>query len=339
MELIDTRRNDLATWLRGPLQSLPDIILPMPGDASFRRYFRILQGGTSYVVMDAAPEQGNDVRPFMAIADALRALGLCTPEVVAADVERGFLLLTDFGNSTYLHALNHESADRLYSQALDALSVLQGCRHVPDWVVPPFTRQFMWQEWQWFQEWFLDRYLQLSLMSTKTAALQSCMQLIIESAANQPQVFMHRDFHSANLMVLKQSAGILDFQDAFIGPVTYDLVSLLRDCYIAWPHEKVQAWALSYRDRLIASQVLEVSEEVFLRWFDWMGVERHLKALFTFSRKHLRDNTPHYLQHIPRTLEYLTATTGRYAELAPLHDFLQMDLLPGYQKVAEQCAV
>ncbi|OGT46650.1 MAG: hypothetical protein A3E83_06125 [Gammaproteobacteria bacterium RIFCSPHIGHO2_12_FULL_41_20] len=336
MEPIDVRKNDLAVWLQGPLQSWPMGILPMPGDASSRRYFRILHDKVSYVVMDAAPELGHDVRPFIAIANALRAMGLLTPEIIAVDVARGFLLLSDFGASTYLHVLNDSNADFLYNQALDALAVLQRCCNVPEWVVPFFTRELMWQEWSWFQDWFVGRYLQLA-PSSITKELHDCMQLVIECALSQPQVFMHRDYHSANLMLVKQSVGILDFQDAFIGPVTYDLVSLLRDCYISWSTEQVHAWVLSYHDRLQDTGIASVSAEVFLRWFDWMGVQRHLKALFTFSRKHIRDHMSQYLQHVPRTLQYLTQVSNAYPELTALSDFLQTQVVPAYQKVTAQC--
>lgn len=301
---------------------------PMQGDASFRRYFRIHTPSTSYVAMDAPPPQEN-CRPYVAIAKSLRSMGLHAPEIIAADVENGFLLMTDFGDWTYLKSLNMQNADSLYDSALTALASMQAIREVPGRPLPHFTQDFMRQEWAWHKEWFLGKLLHLDV-SQQEAALDQCFEHVVESAANQPQVFMHRDYHSANLMVLPASqVGILDFQDAFIGPVTYDLVSLLRDCYIDWPAALVTKWALSYHAKL----QLDVTQEEFLRWFDLMGVERHLKALFTFARKHVRDQQSNYLKHVPRTLKYLLNVTQRYPELLALHDYLQMHVQTEFEKV------
>lgn len=317
------REQALIHWLQTDC-AMPSVTLkPLPGDASFRRYFRLESPAASFIVMDAPPAQEN-CQPFVAIAKALRGLGLNTPDIIKANLQQGFLLLTDFGDVTYLKALTHDNADQLYQRALLALAELQRCRTVSDWTVPLFTRDFMWQEWAWHKEWFKDKLLGLTT-TTIEQDLDACMALIIESAVSQPQVFMHRDYHSANLMVLPEGdVGILDFQDAFIGPVTYDVVSLLRDCYIDWPEQRVNVWALSYRDMLQAQGLLlDVSEETFLRWFDWMGLQRHLKALLTFARKQVRDQQSHYLKHIPRTLNYLSQTSQRYPELVALHAYLQ----------------
>jgi aminoglycoside/choline kinase family phosphotransferase len=296
----------------------------MAGDASFRRYFRITTPKGSYVAMDAPPPREN-CRPFVAIANALRSMKLQTPDIIAADLDKGFLLLTDFGDDTYLKTSREDNANQLYHAALDALFVLQTCRQVEGVTIPPFTAEFMHQEWAWHKEWFLDKLLGQSLSLHQEQLLDQCMDAVIESAASQPQVFMHRDYHSANLMVLPNNqVGILDFQDAFIGPLTYDLVSLLRDCYIDWPDATVNAWALRYwKNWQQANALHDISDQTFLRWFDWMGVQRHLKALFTFARKRVRDHQPSYLQHVPRTLNYIINVSRRYPELTLLADYYE----------------
>lgn len=308
-------------------------IQPMPGDASFRRYFRIHTPSASYVAMDAPPPQEN-CRPFVAIAKSLRSVGLCSPEIIAADVDQGFLLLTDFGDWTYLKSLTKQNADQLYDVALTSLAHMQAIRDVPGRTLPLFSPDFMRQEWAWHKEWFTGQLLDVSLGELE-AELDECFDLVVDAAANQPQVFMHRDFHSANLMVLPgNKVGILDFQDAFLGPVTYDLVSLLRDCYIDWPQADVTQWVIQYHQKLQAVGMLhDVSQPEFLRWFDFMGVERHTKALFTFARKHVRDQQPQYLKHIPRTVKYLLNVTERYPELSPLHYYFYHMVQPELERV------
>ena len=283
------RQKALLNWLRNDCGFTTVSLQPMQGAASFRRYFRIVDSRhASWVVMDAPPAYEN-CRPYVAIANALRRMKLHIPEIVAANIDQGFLLLTDFGDTTYLEGLNAENADGLYGHAFSSLAILQGCQTVPGHSLPLFTNDLMWQEWRWCKEWFLNKLLQLTLHHEKD--LDACYEKIVTSAIQQPQVFMHRDFHSGNLMVLPNKAvGILDFQDAFIGPITYDLVSLLRDCYIDWPKEQVRGWVNRYKAQLSEVGMLqEVSQDTFLLWFDWMGMQRHFKALFTFARKRIRD--------------------------------------------------
>jgi len=338
MEPMDYQTGHLTEWINKQTGLQHFQLQAMTGDASFRRYYRLHYPGGTWVVADASVEKER-CQPFVAIAKALRNLGLQAPEIIAADLQQGFMLLTDFGEATYLKSLTHENADLLYTLALGALSKLQTCRDVS---VPPFTRELMWQEITWYQEWFLQRYLQLSVDPWQ-ASLHDCYQRIIDCAALQPQVFMHRDYHSANLMLIPAitapAVGILDFQDAFIGPVTYDVVSLLRDCYVDWPEAQVQTWAINYWYQLRAMKVLTIDQAEFLRWFDWMGVERHLKALFTFSRKHVRDNTSHYLQYVPRTLNYLLDVSSRYSELTTLRQFIAEIVVPRFLEVKQPCVV
>lgn len=326
----------LRQWLEMVVGEPIQHLQPMVGDASTRRYFRVQTASGTFVAMDAS-ELVDSCAPYVAIANALRLLGLQAPAIIAADMQQGWLLVTDFGDQTYLRALTAANADTLYQRALAALSILQNCRDVPDRTIPPFTKEFMHQEWAWHQEWFLGILLGLDL-GKQADAINHCYELIVESAVSQPQVFMHRDYHAGNLMLLSDDIGILDFQDAFIGPVTYDLASLLRDCYIDWPPEKVATWATDYLQLLQAQQLLlEVTPQQFLRWFDLMSMQRHLKALFTFARKHLRDKNSSYLKHIPRTLNYLIQTSRQYPEFAPLHTFLTTSVQPAFNRVMATC--
>ena len=326
------RKNALEQWLRMNCGQEFVTLQPMPGDASFRRYFRIHTKKGSFVVMDAEPPR-EDCRSYIAIANSLRHIGLHVPDIFHAEEEQGFLLLTDFGDMTYLKALNNQNADQLYTIALHALVTLQTCQGVAEKPIPFFTSHFMWQEWQWCKEWFLGKWLDLSL-GKEEKHLDDCYALIVESAVSQPQVFMHRDFHSANLMVLPNTqVGILDFQDALIGPVTYDVVSLLRDCYIEWPDDLVREWVLEYWNQSCKAGIVQnVNQAVFLKWFDWMGIERHLKVLFTFARKHVRDGQSSYLKHIPQALNYLLHVSACYAELAPLHRYFAHVVQPALQE-------
>lgn len=327
MIIKDKRKKALEHWLNTECRIPSFVLQPMMGDASMRRYFRLTVQDQSYVVMDAPPPQEN-VRPFIAVAAALRQLAVQTPEIMHADKEQGFLLLTDFGDATYLKTLVPDNADELYARALKTLAIIQSCKAE----VPPFTADFMHKEWTWHKEWVLEKWLGLSMPS---AEVDACYECIVESAINQPQVFMHRDYHSANLMVLTNgNVGVLDFQDAFIGPITYDVVSLLRDCYIDWPQERVQHWALTYLRLLNEHNVLtQIDDETFLRWFDLMGMQRQLKALLTFARKHVRDQQSHYLNYVPRTLSYLLTVMPKYPELNALYIYLNEIVQPAIHRV------
>jgi aminoglycoside/choline kinase family phosphotransferase len=333
---MDPRQQALDQWLKTHCQLPAFKLTAMAGDASFRRYFRVTAGQGQYVAMDAPPERENNCRPFIAIAESLRRQGLLTPEVIACDVTAGFLLLTDLGDRLYLNELTTANVELLYTTALDALAILQNCS-VQNWTIPPFTVEFMYQELQLSKEWFLVKHLGLALNTQTEKMLADFFQFLAESAGKQPQVLMHRDYHSANLMVLPDNqVGILDFQDAFMGPVTYDLASLLRDCYIAWPDRLVKKWVLQYKEKIPA--LAKVSDVEFIRWFDLMSMQRHLKALLTYARKMHRDHNPNYLQHIPRTLHYLATVAPEYAECQAFNVFLQDIVLPASEKVLSACA-
>jgi N-acetylmuramate 1-kinase len=307
---MNERQIVLQKWLTDTCQLSECSLVSMPGDASFRNYYRVQHVNGSYVAMDADKEREKCL-PYIAIANALRAQGLQTPEIIASDLERGFLLISDFGDKLLLKELNNNNAELLYTHALCELAKIQNCADVAGLTLPLFSRQWLRQELEGFKEWFLHIHLGLFLPPALEKELNNCFDFLADRAANQPTVFMHRDYHSANLMLLPQNKiGILDFQDAFMGPLTYDVVSLLRDCYIAWPEPFVTQLALQYRDQ----RELAISNEEFLHWFDLTGMQRHLKALLTFARKYHRDGNDHYLQHIPRTIHYIVMVGSRYFE-------------------------
>jgi len=322
------REQALTQWLTKRI-GLRDIrVEPASDDASFRRYFRItLADGNTRIAMDAPPEQ-EDCGPFLRIAEQLGEVGLHVPMIHAADPQQGFILLEDLGTVHYLDRLNDATADRLYGDALAALAVIQSVG--PRERLPPYDEALLRREMALFPDWLLGRHLGLSLNDTERTMLEGCFDLLVASALEQPRVCVHRDYHSRNLLVsASPSPGILDFQDAVAGPVTYDLVSLLKDCYIAWPTPRVQAWAMGYFELAVQSGVLQPQHEgQFLRWFDLMGVQRHLKASGIFARLNNRDGKPGYLADIPRTLDYIVEVAGRYPDLAGLGQLIEQRLLP-----------
>lgn len=321
------RRALLERWLTTTLGSGERTLAPASGDASFRRYWRVGEGGRSYVAMDAPPGQ-EDIGRFVRIAERFRALGLNTPAICAQDAGQGFLLLGDLGTRLYLDELDERNADRLYGDALGALVVIQACGPLDG--LPDYDGPFLRRELALFREWLLGRHLGLALSPAEDAALDRAFDYLVTRALEQPRVCVHRDFHSRNLMVTDPpSPGILDFQDAVVGPVTYDLVSLLRDCYIAWPRERVEEWAWGYFHLAVQSGILRRGhEDRFLPWFDLMGIQRHLKASGIFARLLIRDGKSGYLADIPRTLGYVVEVAAAYPELGALAELIRGRVLP-----------
>jgi aminoglycoside/choline kinase family phosphotransferase len=318
-----SRLDALTQWLQRELGQAP-AIAPASADASFRRYFRIAHAGRTLIVMDAPPDK-EQTGPFLHIARLLRGAGLNAPEILAADTEQGFLLLTDLGQTHYLGALTGANVQQLYGDALHALFVMQTRLRAEAAGLPLYDAAVLAREMELFREWYLIQHRGLSLSAAQHAALDAVFERLISMALAQPRVFVHRDYHSRNLMLTPEdNPGILDFQDALYGPVTYDLVSLLRDCYIAWPRAQVEAWALDYLQRLQQVGVIPARTDArtLLQWFDWMGVQRHLKAAGIFARLNHRDHKPGYLADIPRTLGYVREVSSRYAELEPLAGLL-----------------
>ncbi|MFO7593279.1 MAG: phosphotransferase [Pseudomonadota bacterium] len=321
------RLEQLNHWLSNTLGLPPYDLAPASSDASFRRYFRIRFDGESRIVMDAPPEK-EDSGPFVRIGRQLRDIGLNVPEIMAEDLARGFLLLSDLGSQQYLDVLDGRNVERLYGDAMEALATLQA-RGPGQGILPPYDRELLWREMELFREWYLGGHLGLALEQAEQKVLDETFNLLVGNALEQPQVSVHRDYHSRNLMVSEHNPGILDFQDAVHGPITYDLASLLRDCYIAWPREQVEAWVSSYHDIAVDQGILRRREEErFLRWFDLMGVQRHLKATGIFARLNHRDGKPGYLNDIPRTLGYVVAVCERYPELSAFKHLLEERVVP-----------
>jgi len=325
------RRILLEQWVTQTLGTANLSLAPASGDASFRRYWRVRHDDKTFIVMDAPPGI-EDTERFIRIARAWRGLGLNTPEVYASTSESGFLLLQDLGTRLYLDELDAHNADRLYGDALGALAVIQACAPVDR--LPVYDEAFLRREMELFSEWLLGRHLGLVLSGEETDALQHAFDILIISALEQPVVCVHRDFHSRNLMVTEPpSPGILDFQDAVVGPVTYDLVSLLRDCYIAWPRERVEEWAWGYFQLALQSGILRPEHEHrFMLWLDHMGAQRHLKASGIFARLAIRDGKPGYLADIPRTLGYVAEVGARYPDLQSLAELVRERVLPALEQ-------
>ena len=317
----------LTSWLTAALGRADFILEPASGDASFRRYWRVRTGQGTYVAMDAPPAQ-EDTERFVRLAVRFRDIGLNTPRVHARDGEEGFLLLDDLGTRLYLDVLEADNAERLYGDALGALAVIQARGPLDG--LPEYDEPFLRRELEIFREWLLGRHLGLTLSGEEQAGSERAYDLLVASALEQPRVCVHRDYHSRNLMVTEPpSPGILDFQDAVVGPVTYDLVSLLRDCYISWPTEQVQAWAWGYFQLAVQSGILRPEDETcFQRWFDLMGAQRHLKAAGIFARLKERDGKPGYLADIPRTLGYVLQIAPPYPELDAVAELIEQRVLP-----------
>ena len=318
-----TRQAALQHWLLTQFSEIPQLE-PASGDASFRRYWRLQVQGISHIVVDSPPATENNAR-FIALAAVLRTLGLNTPQVLAADLEQGFLLLTDLGRATYLDVLTADTADALYHTAIDALLRLQQAAVPAD--LPIYDQALLERELALFEHWLVAEYLQLAM---PTALFADTSTLLIDNALAQPRVWVHRDYHSRNLIYSDtENPGVVDFQDAVAGPVTYDLVSLLRDCYIDWPPAQVAHWQAYYVEQAIAAGILEPSASAyFSRWFDLMGMQRHLKAAGIFARLAKRDGKPGYLQDLPRTLGYVQTVAAQYPEFADLGAYLSEQIMP-----------
>lgn len=319
----------LEDWLISTLRLDVLSISPASSDASFRRYFRVQHAQGCHIVMDAPPDKEN-TEAFVRIANVFRQIGLPVPGIHHQEAEQGFLLLDDFGSHCLLDVLHADNVDTLYGHALDNLWQLQTGIDIESCRLPVYDAALLQRELGIFYEWFLEKLLGVMPHAALTQALDA---FLIDSALEQPKVCVHRDYHSRNLMWLggDKAPGILDFQDAVIGPITYDLVSLLRDCYVDWPVGRVLGWCQDYHQRWRDAQESDISFVTFKRWFDLMGLQRHLKAIGIFSRLYLRDDKAGYLAEIPRTLNYVLAVCRDYPELAEFDSFLHHQVLPIYR--------
>ena len=346
-------------------------VLPAPmtewkmlaGDASFRRYFRTATHAMSYVVMDAPPEKESSLTPFITIDQTLEKMGLMVPHIFAQEVSQGFLLLSDLGDDLFSAHLTDHSVEKIYDTALHDLRRMQECQKISGYDLPEFDRIRYLMEMRMIEEWYVGHHLQRKLSESEQKILENAFELLIQNACEQPQVFVHRDYHSRNLLLVpemmngaviarnavrKQSrihdwitsdahvvrprddaschvkTGILDFQDAVWGPVTYDLMSLVRDCYIDWPVPSVEKWIENFRLKLAERDAVLFSDAtVFLKWSDWMGLQRHLKCIGLFARLHYRDHKSNYMQYWPRLFRYVEHVCSKYTALHELGQLMR----------------
>lgn len=323
----DARRVRLGEWAAEVLGSGSLDIAPASADASFRRYFRIIRGAESFIAMDAPPDK-EDVRPFLKVAGLLQAAGVHVPRILAEDVTHGYLLLSDLGTQTYLDVLNEGNARELFNAAIDALISWQLASRPG--VLPPYDEALLRRELSLFPDWYVARHLQVELNDRQRTTLENMFALIVNTNLAQPSVFVHRDYMPRNLMVSTPNPGVLDFQDAVYGPITYDVASLFRDAFISWPEASVLDGAARYWERARqAGLPVHADFGAFYRDMEWMGLQRHLKVLGIFARINYRDGKPRYLADTPRFINYVRQVSGRYDELRPLLRLL--DELEGRQ--------
>ena len=344
----DPRLDLIRTWLTRDLEWRIGRISIASADASFRRYFRVSRGDVdpaawapradTLIVMDAPPGK-EDIAPYLKVTSLLEQAGAHVPHVHGADPRRGFVVMEDLGDTQYLNLLRTgRGVDKLYGDALTTLANIQVRGLKASQVLEPYDRTPLARELNLMPEWFLEKHLRLELSPEERGLLTVTFEFLINEALLQPQVFVHRDFHSRNLMVLRPSAtdhrgpGVIDFQDALRGPVGYDLVSLLKDCYIGWSRERVERWVRGYR-RVLGNLGANVgdSEYQFMRWFDLIGVQRHLKVLGVFSRLWHRDGKIGYLADLPLTLNYVRDACRRYPELVEFERWLAWRVAPGLE--------
>lgn len=316
----DLRLHQLTSWTGGVLGTEAFSVAPASADASFRRYFRVTMDGRSWIAMDAPPDKEN-VQPFIHVAELLHRAGIHAPRVVAQDVANGFLLLTDLGTQTYLDVLDERNADDLFRAAIDALLQWQAATRPHE--LPPYDEALLQRELALFPDWYVARHLGIELNAQQRETLQRMFALIVRNNLAQAQVYVHRDYMPRNLMISTPNPGVLDFQDAVLGPIAYDVASLFRDAFISWPEERVIDWAARYWERA-RERHLPVPDDFaqFYRDLEWMGLQRHLKVLGIFARINYRDGKPKYLADTPRFMNYVRQTGGRYDDLKPLMKLL-----------------
>lgn len=329
---VNQKNEALQAWLSVVAPSEVRSCEPISGDASFRRYYRVRCADLNAIAVDAPPATENN-QAFAAVDECFLKHGVTVPKIYKIDLKQGFMLISDLGNQDLLSTLNEENADALYKSAMDTLLKIQVCHDFSDWQLPDYDRALLLEELQLFRTWYLGRHRSIKLDKDDEATLDQVFDLLIENALKQPQVCVHRDYHSRNLMVLPEAnpsapgLGVLDFQDAVRGAITYDLASLLKDCYIAWPRERIVHWVRDFFDLCQVNNRLSADFETFLKWFDWIGVQRHLKVLGIFSRLKHRDGKSRYMEDFPRVHAYLYEMCACYSELRPIRHFLKPQTL------------
>lgn len=313
----DARAHAACEWAAQTV-GVPVAFSVASADASFRRYFRLATADRSWIVMDAPPQHENP-EPFIDIAARLRRAGLNAPEVLAMDAERGFLLLSDLGRQTFLDVLDEANADRLFDAALDALVRMQAATATGG--LPPYDAALLRRELDLYPDWYLARHRGVQLRGEERRVWDAACELLVDSALAQPQVFVHRDFMPRNLMISEPLPGVIDFQDAVRGPVTYDVLSLFKDAFVSWPEDRIAQWLDVYRERARAAGI-ELPADL-RRAFDWMGLQRHLKVIGIFARLNYRDGKSKYLAETPRFFRYVYETGAQYDEFGPLLALMQ----------------
>jgi aminoglycoside/choline kinase family phosphotransferase len=331
----ELRFKELKLWLAEQLSSSQQLPLTeLSGDAGFRRYYRCHYQGNSYIVVDAPPEYINNLA-FVELLNRFEKQLLTVPKLFAVDLDSGFLLLSDLGATMLADVLSTETVDSYYQQALALLPQIATLPESQGYSLPIYDREFVKTELTIFTDWLLAKHLRLELAAEEKNVIEQAFELLIVNALEQPQVTMHRDFHSRNLMLQTDgSLAIIDFQDAVRGPITYDAVSLLRDCYVRWPDKQVNHWLTCFY-RLLNEQNLLTNTDysVFERWFDLMGMQRHIKASGIFARLHHRDGKSGYLKDIPLTLSYLIDIGGKYPELIGFSNLVANRVIPALAKI------
>ena len=333
------RTLSLLKWLQHFFSTAQITLTPLVGDAGFRRYFRFQFAGSSYIAVDCPPKYSNN-DAFIQVQQSLSAANVNVPEIIAKDLSQGFLCLSDFGNTLLADKLlvNHDNKQkvaRYYTKAIVELEKIMLSQQSSTASLPVYDEKFIATELAIFQEWLLEKHLGIKLSSQESAELNGCFTILIDAIIGQPQVFMHRDFHSRNIMLLENDElGIIDFQDAVKGPVVYDIVSLLRDCYVRWPDEIIAPLSEDYRQRVqqyfshgnFPSE--NISKEKWQYWFDLTGLQRHIKASGIFARLHHRDQKSAYLADIPLTLTYIQDISAQYDKLSFLHQLVTTRVIP-----------
>ena len=321
----DHRYKDLENWLLNSIDIPIKSIAPASTDASFRRYFRVfVDNQNTYIAVDAPPEYEDSVK-FVKIASLMQAMGVIVPKIIATNLQEGFLLIGDLGKETMLNAIHRQEtkAQEFYGEAIEILINIQtnGSSHVEG--LPLYSKELLMDEMRLFVDWFCLRHLKIGPEIINDYGFEEIFEQLSVYALDQNQVFVHRDFHSRNiLMSEKGEMGVVDFQDAVRGPITYDLVSLLKDCYISLPSSKIDHWVDHYFARLMDLELIDKSHQEFKLEFDLMGVQRHLKAIGIFSRLKYRDGKDSYISDIPRTIDYVSATAKQHSFLDPLYQFI-----------------
>ena len=330
------RTTELLTWLESHFSVDNINLIPLTGDAVFRRYFRFQCQGVAYIAVDAPVQLSNNLA-FVAVQEILQQVDVNVPDIIAADLVQGFLCLSDFGDGLLADKLSNENMHLHYSNAIAELKKMLTCQTSLIETLPLYDKLFVNTELAIFSEWLLEKHLGIHLTVDEKIRLNSCFDTLVSAIAEQPKVFMHRDYHSRNIMLLdNEKLGIIDFQDAVQGPVIYDLVSLLRDCYVRWPNELLAPLVEDYRQQVQNYLPNEnISREKWQYWFDLTGLQRHIKASGIFARLHHRDNKSAYLADIPLTLTYIKDVSSQYDKLDFLHELVATRVIPALVALSE----